>query len=323
MGWIALNIAAGLILLAGGGEAMVRGAVTLAKNLGVSKLVIGLVLVGFGTSMPELATSLNAALIGAPGIAVGNVIGSNIANMLLILGLTAALKPIACEARAFRRDGPVLGLATLLCVAFALSGSFGRLSGLAFLALLVAYTVYTYRAERHDNDPSARLHSQEAELEEPTPRSSWAGVVLALGGMALMIGGAHLMVTGSVSLAKSLGISDTIIGLTLVAVGTSLPELSVSLIAAARGQTDIAFGNIVGSNIFNILGILGVTAVAVPLSVPPTIVIYDLWVMLGATVLLLFFAVTDWTLSRREGLIFLTGYVGYVALAVLRALGEA
>lgn len=319
MGGISLEIAAGLLLLVIGGEALVRGSVALARNLGVSKLVIGLVLVGFGTSMPELAASLNAALIGSPGIAVGNVIGSNIANTLLILGLTAAITPIACDPRAFRRDGPMLAIATLLCAGFALTGAFGRGAGFVFVAVLLGYTLFTYRTERRQDDPSARLHSQEAELEEPTPRSTWVGLLFAAAGMGLMIGGAHTMVTGSVALARQFGISETVIGLTLVAVGTSLPELSISLVAAVQRQTDLAFGNIVGSNIFNILGVLGVTAIAVPIPVPPSILVYDLWVMAATTVLLILFAMTDWKLSRREGLIFLAGYAGYLVLAGLRA----
>ena len=320
---ITLEIIAGLLLLVSGGEALVRGSVTLARNLGVSKLVIGLVLVGFGTSMPELVTSLDAALIGSPGIALGNVIGSNIANTLLILGLTAAITPIACDPRAFRRDGPMLAIATLLCIGFALSGAFGRGIGLLFVAVLLGYTVFTYRAERCEDDASARLHRHEAELGEPTPQSTWLGVLIAVAGVGLLIAGAHFMVTGSVALARQLGVSETIIGLTLVAVGTSLPELSISLVAAVRRQTDLAFGNIIGSNIFNILGILGVAAIVAPIAVPPKIVDYDLWILAATTLLLIVFAMTDWKLSRREGLIFFAGYAGYVALAVLRAFGAA
>ena len=295
MNGIALEILIGLLLLVTGGEALV------------------------GTSMPELATSMKAALIGSPGIAVGNVVGSNIANTLLILGLTAAITPIACDPRAFRRDGPMLAIATVLCIGFALTGAFGRGIGVVFVAVLLGYIFLTYRTERRQEDPSAQLHSQEADLEEPTPRSTWMGVIFTATGMGLMIWGANFMVTGSVALARQLGVSETIIGLTLVAVGTSLPELSISLVAAVRRQTELAFGNIVGSNIFNILGILGMTAIAVPIEVPPKIQNTDLWIMAGTTLLLILFAMTDWKLSRREGLIFIVGYAAYVALTVMRS----
>lgn len=317
-----LSIAAGFVLLIVGGEALVRGAVAVARNLGISRLAIGLILVGFGTSTPELVTSLHAALIGASGIALGNVVGSNIANSLLILGLAAVIYPIACDPKAFRRDAPVLGLATAICIGVALSGVFSGVFGIVFLAILVTYTGLTIRAEHRNRDASARLHEGETALEEPTPRSTGGGAVLVVVGLGAVVAGADLTVAGSIDLARRFGISETIVGLTIVAVGTSLPELATSVIAALRRQTDLAFGNIVGSNIFNILGILGVTSIVAPIPVPTGILTYDVWILAGTTVAVVLFAMTDWTLSRREGLVLLACYAGYIALAAWRT-GEA
>ncbi len=316
---IGLEIIAGLVLLVLGGEGVVRGSIAIAHHLGVSKLFIGLVLVGFGTSTPELVTTLNAVLIGSPGIAVGNVVGSNIANILLILGLTAVIRPIDCDPKSFKRDAPVLAAATALCIVFAVLGEFGRVSGVIFIAALAAYISVTYRTERRRPDESAALHEHEAELAEPSPQSLWLAVPIAFLAIAVLIAGADLIVHGSVELARSLGVSETIIGLTLVAVGTSLPELAASMVAAYRRQAELAFGNIVGSNIFNVLGILGVTGLIVPISVPAIGLNYDLWILAATTMLLMVFAVTDRRLSRAEGAIFLACYAAYLTLLVFRA----
>lgn len=300
-----LELAAGLVLLLVGGEALVRGAVAVATRLGVSPLVIGLTLVGFGTSTPELITSLEAARTGAPGIAVGNVVGSNIANILLILGLSAALLPVAVQRRSFRRDGAVLILVTLLLVGLALFGEIGRLSGGILVLGLLAYTAWSFLAER----------DRVAEgVELPTGMSLPLGLLWALGGIAGVIIGASLLVGASVELARLAGISETVIGLTLVAVGTSLPELATSVMAAIRRQGDVAFGNIVGSNIFNILGILGITGLVIPVPVPPEVLSFDLWVMLGVTLLMVLFAVTGWRITRGEGAVFLAFYALYTAV---------
>lgn len=300
-----LELAAGLVLLLVGGEALVRGAVAVATRLGVSPLVIGLTLVGFGTSTPELITSIEAARTGAPGIAVGNVVGSNIANILLILGVSAALLPVAVQRRSFRRDGAVLILVTLLLVGLALFGEIGRLAGGILVLGLLAYTAWSFLAER----------DRVAEgVELPTGMGLPLGLVWALGGIAGVIIGASLLVGASVELARLAGISETVIGLTLVAVGTSLPELATSIMAAIRRQGDVAFGNIVGSNLFNILGILGITGLVIPVPVPPEVLSFDLWVMLGVTLLMVLFAVTGWRITRGEGAVFLALYVLYTAV---------
>ena len=316
---IGLELFGGLVLLLAGGEALVRGSVGVATRLGVSPLVIGLTLVGFGTSMPELVASLEAALIGAPGIAVGNIVGSNIANILLILGLAAVIYPMATTRRAFGRDGSVLIAVSLLMVGVALAGSLGRGAGLVFLALLVAYTVLTYLAERRGG-PSAEMHAAEAAEMAPRPMALPLGLVLVAGGIAGVVWGASLLVGASVEIARAAGLSETVIGLTLVAVGTSLPELVTSVMAAIRRHADVAFGNVVGSNIFNILGIGGVTAVVSPIEVPGQIVVLDVWVMLGTAVLLVCFAVTGWRVSRGEGAIFLGLYAAYMAVQMLPGL---
>ncbi|PWS35831.1 sodium:calcium antiporter [Falsiroseomonas bella] len=321
-----LLLLGGLLLLALGGEALVRGAVQLAERMGVSPLLIGLTLVGFGTSTPELVTSIQAALIDSPGIAVGNVVGSNIANILLILGLAALISPVRVGSTALRRDG-VLVLAT--AVAFTLVGwtlSLDRLVGLAFFAGLVAYLVYAWRTERSGavGHPAAYEKAQAYEGTHPTLHASGAaapgagaGALLlalgmALGGLALVVFGGRLLVDGAVAIARDFGIEETVIGLTIVAVGTSMPELVTSLVAAARRQSDVALGNILGSNIYNILGILGLTALIAPTEVPAQIASFDSLVMVAVSAALLLFAWTGLRVGRREGGALLAGYLLYV-----------
>ena len=308
-----IQLIASLLLLLGGGEALVKGSVVVAKRLGVSPLLIGLTLVGFGTSTPELVASLRATLLGAPGIAIGNIVGSNIANILLILGLSAVIFPLATTKEAFRRDGAVLIGATMLMVTVILLGAIGRGAGLAFLALLVAYTVYTYFTERRMHDAAARVH--EAEAADAMPRRElpmWAGLLLAVGGIAAIVFGADLLVKAAIEIATAAGLSETVIGLTLVAVGTSLPELVTAVMAALRRHADVAFGTIVGSNIFNILGIAGLTATVRPIRVPPEIAALDVWVLAASSLLLVLFAATGWRVERWEGSAFLAAYVVYV-----------
>lgn len=319
MAW--LLILAGLVLLAVGGDILVRGAVGTAERLNVSPLITGLVLVGFGTSMPELVTSLKAALSGAPGIAVGNVVGSNIANILLILGFAAVITPIKTDPQAFKRDAPMLAIATAACVLFALSGSFGRLTGAVFLAMLFGYIGFTYLRERKTSDAQARLHVEETKLVERRPHKLWLSLALTVGGIAAVVAGANGMVSGSVIVARNLGISETVIGLTIVAIGTSLPELAASIAAARRGEVELIFGNILGSNQFNILGILGTTAVVHPIAVPSNVLVYDLWFMAAVTALFIWFALTDARMSRREGGIFLALYALFIAFLGVRSLG--
>ncbi|MFW5661665.1 MAG: calcium/sodium antiporter [Oceanicaulis sp.] len=307
----ALFILAGLVLLVLGGEALVRGATGLAKAFGVSPLLIGLVVVGFGTSTPELTTSVTASLAGSPDVAVGNVIGSNIANILLILAATALLAPIAVNADAFRRDGPALALASIVAAAAIWFLPLGRLVGLVLVALLLAYVVISYVVDRRTHDAGAALHEAEA-ASVPAPGRGLA-VVYFLIGLVGVVGGARLLVDGATDLALAVGISEAVIGLTIVAVGTSLPELAASLSAARKGEGDIAFGNVVGSNIFNALFILGGAALVAPFELAPGAFGLDLLVMLGAAALLVVFALTGKKITRVEGAILLALYVAYMA----------
>jgi cation:H+ antiporter len=310
-----MNIALGLVLLLVGGELLVRGAVASARSLGVSPLLIGLTLVGFGTSTPELVTSVTAALNGSPGIAVGNVVGSNIANILFILGLSAVIYPMAVNPKGFKRDALMLSFAALACMAVVLYGRMGMFMGIAFIASLLAYVVFVYLQEKSAPDEAALVAEHVAEDAPKGPSNMALSLGMAIVGIAITIFGAGFLVDGSIAMAKSLGVSDTIIGLTIVAVGTSMPELVTSVMAALRKHADVAYGNIVGSNIFNVLFILGTTSVIQPIDMPPQIAAFDIWVMLAATAMLVYFARTGAKLQRWEGWVFMgcyTAYTGYL-----------
>ena len=291
----------GLVLLMAGGSLLVKGASDTALALGVSPLMIGLTLVGFGTSAPELVTSIQAALDGSPGIAVGNVVGSNICNVLLILGLAAVLSPIVTSAKSFRRDGLVLGLSALACLGVVLSGQAGRLAGVVLLGALVGYIWWAYRTEKEEPEEMA------------LPVRLPLAVAIAAAGLVLVVLGARWLVQGAVDLASALGVSDTLIGLTIVAVGTSLPEMATSLVAAIRGNSAVAIGNVVGSNIFNILGILGITAIIAPLSVDASMARFDIPVMLAVSLLLAALLLMTRRINRATGAAILLAYAGYTA----------
>jgi len=313
---IYLELALGLMLLLGSGEFLVRGAVGMARSLGVSPLFIGLTLVGFGTSAPELVASLVAALREAPGIAVGNVVGSNIANILMILGVTAVIAPVAVTRQAFHRDALALALATGVGLVVIFFGELERPAGAVMIALLVAYIALTFRAERRTHDAEAELHEQETELHSPKSAGLWKPLLVTVASLAGVILGARLLVDASIGIARDIGISETAIGLTVVAVGTSLPELAVSVIAAARGQGAVAVGNIVGSNIYNLLFILGTTALIHPIPVPPELAGFDAWTMGGATAVLLIFMLAGQTIGRGVGMLCIAGYASYVWIAL-------
>jgi cation:H+ antiporter len=312
--WV--SIAIGLVLLVVGGELLVRGAVASAKALGVSPLLIGLTLVGFGTSTPELVTSVTAALEGSPGIAVGNVVGSNIANILLILGVSAIIFPMVVDPKGFKRDAIMVSVAALAFMGVVLHGHMGALLGAAFIAALLSYLVFVYMQERAVPDEAALVAEHVAEDARPGPTNIVLSVVMAVAGIAVTIFGARFLVDGAISVAKAMSISDTIIGLTIVAVGTSMPELVTSVMAAIRKHSDVAYGNIIGSNVFNVFFILGTTAIIKPIAIPLQIAALDIWVMLGATALLVFFARSGFKLQRWEGFAFLGAYVAYTAYLI-------
>lgn len=304
---VALSIIAGLILLVVGGDNLVKGAVHIAERLKISPLVIGIVLVGFGTSTPELITSIMAAFKEAPGIAIGNIVGSNSANILLILGATAIIAPIAIVRDVgFKQDVSFLLGSALLLVAICFIGHLSSLAGVVLLCALVAYMALAFRRSQEDQEASNVIES-----EFGAPRSLWRDALFFVGGLIATMVGAKLLVDGSITLARDFGLSETVIGLTIVAVGTSLPELVASIMAALRKHADIAYGNIVGSNIYNILGILGVTSVVHPISIPPQILQVDIWVMLGATAALIICAFTGGKIDRAKGVFLLLAYVSY------------
>lgn len=320
---IALPLLGGLVLLVLGGELLVRGAVQVATRFGVSPLVIGLTLVGFGTSTPELVTSVQAALSGSPGIAYGNIVGSNIANILLILGASAVLAPIVVSSGALKRDSAVMVAVAVVFAVTAALMPLGRPVGILFVAALAFYVFTAFRQERqrpaddHGAVFDKAVAAQEVDpglvpAERPT-RPVAVSVAVAVGGLVLVVLGGYFLVDGAVTLARSLGISETVIGLTIVAVGTSMPELVTSIMASIRRQADVAFGNIVGSNIYNILGIGGVTALIAPTEVPPEIVRFDNLVMIAASLLLVALAYTGKRISRWEGGLLVALYIGYVA----------
>jgi cation:H+ antiporter len=302
-----LLILAGIVLLYFGAEGLVRGSASIAARLGLTPLVIGLTVVAFGTSMPELVVSIGASLDGKGPIAVGNVVGSNIGNIALILGLAALIQPLRVQAQIVRVDLPILLVASVALVAILADGAVGRVEGGLLFAGLLAYIGTSLRLARRE--PAA----VEAEFVEGMPRAGRsaaldAGMVAA--GLALLVLGARLLVTGAVDIAEGFGLSQAVIGLTIVAIGTSLPELATSVVAALKGQGDIAVGNVVGSNLFNILGILGITALVRPLAQSGMSSV-DLGVMLVLTVALLPLMRSGFRVSRAEGGVLVAGYAAY------------
>lgn len=310
-----LFLVLGVALLTIGGEALIRGALAAARRLGVSPLLSGLVIVGFGTSAPELVVSVNAALNEQPDIAIGNVVGSNIGNTLLILGACALITPLVVKPMALRRDAVTVVAASLLFIVLAGGSALGPLDGVIFLISLLGYLLWAYWSERLPASPFAKMHKAEAEELTALPKSVVWTVTITITGLLLLIAGSQVLLLGAVGIAEHFGVSQAVIGLTLVAVGTSLPELSISVIAALRKHADVAVGNVLGSNIFNLLGILGVSALLQPLPVHARILQFDQWVMLGSSVLLLVFLYTGRRLSRLEGGLLLVGYGVYIGLS--------
>lgn len=314
-----LLVAGGLVLLALGGELLVRGAVGMAARLGISPLLAGLTIVGFGTSMPELATSVQAAMAGSPGIAIGNVVGSNIANILFILGLSAVILPLAVNPASFKRDSIALGGSALLATGAVMIGLIGMAAGVLLVSALIGYIWWAYKSESATHDAEALRHEHEAEDRPVPPDTSpvlLGGMIVA--GLVAAIFGAGWLVDGATVLASAAGVSEAVIGLTVVAVGTSLPELIACVVAVLRKHEDVALGNIVGSNIYNLCGILGLTAIIHPIEVPAEIASFDIWVMLGVTALLIVQLRSGWRLSRLEGLLLLAIYAGYTASLAVR-----
>jgi cation:H+ antiporter len=317
----ALLFVAGGALLIGGAELLVRGASRLAVAAGISPLVVGLTVVAFGTGAPELAVTVGSTWTGEADVALGNVIGSNIANILLILGISALITPLVVAQQLVRLDVPLLVGASLLTLLLALDGGLGRLDGVLLFALIIGYTVFLVWQSRREQRSIADAY-EEAYGQEPARRSSWlANVALAALGLGLLVVGASWLVSAAVSTAEALGVSQLVIGLTVVAVGTSLPEVATSVLASLRGQRDIAVGNVIGSGIFNLLAVLGVGSLLAPdgIGVPPGALTFDLPVMTAVAVAALPIFFTGYCIQRWEGAVFLAYYVAYTAYLVLDA----
>jgi len=309
---------AGLTLLLAGGEGLVRGAVGIARHMGISPFIVGLTIVGFGTSAPEIVVSVDAALAGSPGIAVGNVIGSNMANIMLIVGAAALLRPLTVHPDALRRDSLVMTGATLLFVAVAFSGAMSRLVGAGLVSALVLYLAFSLWWDSRRAGPAAVLHGAEAaEVSVVLPERLWLLITAIVVGLAALVAGSRLAVTGATALARDAGISEEIIGITLVAVGTSLPELATALMAAKRGHADVCIGNVIGSNIFNLLGVGGAAALAAPLAFDLDIIRFDLWVLPAVTFILIAFMMTGRRVERWEGAVLLLLYALYLTYHLL------
>lgn len=310
-----LALAGGLALLTAGATALVRGAAALALRLGLTPLIVGLTVVAFGTSAPELVVSVEAALAGAGAIAVGNVVGSNVANIGLILGLVVLLRPFPVDRSLLRRDVPVLVAVTLGAALVLADRTVGAAEGAALVAGLVAYLVWSVRQARRDTAAAALLPGA-ADLPVPSG-PAWRDGVLVAGGLAGLVVGADLFVGGAVALAEAAGVSNAVIGLTVVAIGTSLPELATSLVAAWRGESEIAAGNVIGSNLFNLLGILGVAALVQPLSASG-LALADVGVMVAFTLAMAVLMVLGRRLVRTEGALLVGGYAAYLAFLVVK-----
>jgi cation:H+ antiporter len=317
----------GLVLLVAGAELLVRGASTLAARLGLSPLMIGLTVVAFGTSSPELAVSLKAALGGSASVdlVLGNVVGSNILNVLVVLGLAALITPLVVTRLLVRVDVPIMIGVSILLVLLSLDGRIGRLDGLLLTLGMLAYSAMAYRLGKADERPEAAPLTP-ADAHPPAPSRGWLIPLLTtLTGLALLVLGSHWLVQGAMALAQRLGVSQMVIGLTVVAIGTSLPEIATAIMATLRGQRDIAVGGVVGSNIANILGVLGPSAVVAGggISVPAILfqLDYPLLLVAAAACLPVFF--TEHTITRLEGLGMLVLYVLYTCLLVLHTTQHA
>ncbi|WAJ36764.1 calcium/sodium antiporter [Pseudomonas sp. GOM7] len=316
---------AGLVLLVAGAEVLVRGAAKLAAQFGIPPLVIGLTVVAFGTSAPETAVSVQSALNGSGDLAIGNVVGSNIANVLLILGMTALIAPLIVSRQLIRLDVPIMIGASLLTFGLAWDGELSRLDGALLFAGVLSYTGFLIYSARKDKGSQDDEFAKEFGLDEQPKPYAWAiNLGLVIVGLVLLVAGSNFLVEGAVTLARALGISELVIGLTVVAVGTSLPELATSILAAIKGERDIAVGNIVGSNIFNLLCVLGLASLVSPASiaVSPNALAFDFPVMIAVAVACLPIFFAGYRINRWEGALFLAYYVAYTLYLVLFSTGR-
>lgn len=311
-------IAAGLVLLFIGGEILVRGSVGISKKLGISRILIGIVVVGFGTSAPELLVSVKAALENHPDIALGNVVGSNIANVLLILGVASLIAPIKCTDKAIFRDSLAVVVASCLLYGLTFYGIMEMATGIVMLTLLGAYLFYSYKAEKADKHKhlsadGETVHEHEAHEFEDMQLGLFACSLFCVVGIGMLVFGADMLVEGATNVALALGVSEAVIGLSLIALGTSLPELATAVVASRHKQTDVVIGNVLGSNLFNILTILGITSIITPLPLAGRVVETDILIMLAVVVAVPLLIAWLKTFRSRLGIVFTLLYVAYIS----------
>lgn len=317
----------GFVLLVAGAELLVRGSVRLAAAAGISPLVVGLTVVALGTSAPELAVGIQSARAGQGDLTLGNVVGSNISNVLLILGIAALITPLVVHQKLIRLDVPIMIGASILTLFLALDGTISRLDGVLLVALVLAYIGWSIQSSRKETQAVQNEYAEAFGVPErkKEPRRPMVDVVFVVLGLVMLVYGAGFLVDGAVALAKELGVSELLIGLTVVAVGTSLPEIATSIIASLRGERDIAVGNVVGSNIINLLGVLGMSALVSPrgIAVDPGALRLDIPVMIAASVACLPIFFRGYRIVRWEAALLLVHYIAYVVYLVLRAMGHA
>lgn len=295
-------VAVGIMALTFGADYLVRGAVAVANRAHLPKMLVGLTIVAFGTSMPELFIVVQSVFSGVPGLGVGNIVGSNIANLCLILPIAALIRPVCADGTVLRRDGVAMLAATGVFVMLAMQGEIGRLSGALTLLLLAGYLIFSWKTNPGDA----------SDEEEELTRGTFVIVLAILGGLAALVLGSEMLIRGGVSLARDLGVGETVIGLTLVAVGTSLPELATCVAAVIRRHSEVVIGNILGSNVFNVLGVMGLAGVLAPLSIPDAILRSDVWIMVALSILTLALMRTLFRLDRWEAALLLGLYSLYV-----------
>jgi cation:H+ antiporter len=311
----------GLIGLIAGASLLVRGASKLALSFGVSPLVVGLTIVAFGTSSPEVAVSVGAALEGKADIAIGNVVGSNIFNVLFILGISALIAPLIVHVQLIRQEVPIMIGTSLLLLALGLDGKLSFFDAALLFGLLVTYTVFLIVQSRRQSAADQATLTEELPADSTWDRHWSMQIGLVIAGLLLLVLGSDWLVTAATAFARQLGVSDLVIGLTIVAAGTSMPEVATSIMAAIKGERDIAVGNVIGSNTFNILGCLGISGLVSPtgLAIAPAVLNFDIWVMIAVAVACLPVFLLGRRIGRRRGLLFLAYYVAYVVYLILGA----
>ncbi|WP_154792637.1 calcium/sodium antiporter [Occultella kanbiaonis] len=316
-----IAILLGLLALIGGAELLVRGGSNLAARLGISPIVVGLTVVSLGTSMPELAIGLQAATSGSAGLAIGNIVGTNIVNLLLILGLSALIRPIPLETRTIRMDLPAMLVASVLLVLLALDGVLSLWEGVLLLGAGLAYTLLIVRTAKRETPAIKHTYEEEYEVPERarTGRRGLIDLLLLVGGIAIIVFGSDLLVGGAVEIATDLGVSEAVIGLTIIAIGTSAPELVTTIVSTIKGDRDIALGNLLGSSVYNIVFILGATMIASPaaIAVPAEVLRVDLVLMFGVAIACIPVFVSGRKINRIEGAIFVAAYVAYLTYLIV------